>query len=401
MAVIRSRLNSVLVLIALGLLIGGIGGGPLSLFGVGYGPVMSLGVSDDGHFAISSHRDNRLVLWDLKTREKEVLSDNANIYSAYFVPGHRAFLWQDLEDTVHVQTVDGEILKRFKHFPTYGHAMDHSLEHYLSANETWNLFHGHGETLVPLLRDSDSPSLMGSHKLLNLGLSNAGFFVTAGKGQRAVDTRPISQHYPTVRPKEDLRFSSNYAGVVLWSYRTLKPVAKFQGNSSKTHATISPDGQWVISGDENGNGFSWNTDAPERRHRLASYHFGIYDDELPDGYEDSQYFNDDELIEAPSGATDTTIAQAFIHNSDYFLRFGNRSHYAALFRAGDPWPRKYFHLGDSPELVTQGSQYARNTAIATAPAAGILVMGHRSGGGISVYRFDPEALTLERIWVVE
>jgi hypothetical protein len=28
-------------------------------------------------------------------------------------------------------------------------------------------------------------------------------------------------------------------------------------------------------------------------------------------------------------------------------------------------------------------------------------MGHRSGGGISVYRFNAEALTLERIWVAE
>lgn len=126
---------------------------------------------------------------------------------------------------------------------TYGPAMDASLTHYLSANETWNLFHGYGRSLKPLLRDSGSPSLMGSGKLLNLGLLNNDFFITAGKGYGVVDNRPITDKTPTVRPVSDLRFSSNFPGVVLWSYETLSPVAKFAGNSVKTHATISPNGQ--------------------------------------------------------------------------------------------------------------------------------------------------------------
>ena len=62
---------------------------------------------------------------------------------------------------------------------------------------------------------------------------------------------------------------------------------------------------------------------------------------------------------------------------------------------------KYFDLGESPELVTHGSNYSRNTAIATSPEAGVLVMGHRTGGGISVYQFDADKLTLDRVWVVE
>ncbi|MCL1476550.1 MAG: hypothetical protein MH219_02765 [Marinobacter sp.] len=52
-------------------------------------------------------------------------------------------------------------------------------------------------------------------------------------------------------------------------------------------------------------------------------------------------------------------------------------------------------------MVTYGSQYDRNTAIATSPESGTLVMGHQSTGGISVYQFDPEELTLERAWVVK
>jgi len=371
------------------------------LFGVTYGPIMSLGVSDDGRYIISSHRSNHLVLWDIEEGRYKALSDDANIYSAYFVPGQYAVLWQNLNNTVTIQTTDGKVLKQFQNFATYGHAVDASLNHYFSANETWNLFHGYGDSLKPILRDSDSPSLMGSGKLLNLGLSNNEFYITAGKGYDVVDRRPISDNTPTVRPTDDLRFSSNFSGVVLWSYESLRPVAKFDGNSSKTHATISPDGQWVVSADEAGIGLFWNTNQPKTRHRQASYYGGIYLDDSPFEAGDSRNWDDSELIDAPGGLNNFTIAIAFIHNSEYYLRFGNNSHFAALFKTGCPWPVKYFDLGESPKLVTYGSQYDRNTAIATSPESGILAMGHQSAGGISVYQFDPDELTLERIWVVK
>jgi len=63
------------------------------------------------------------------------LSGKANLYSAYFVPGQNAFLWQDTDNTVTAQTVDGDVLKQFQHFPTYGHVISKDLETYLSADE--------------------------------------------------------------------------------------------------------------------------------------------------------------------------------------------------------------------------------------------------------------------------
>ena len=372
----------------------------VGFFGITYGPVMAVGVSDDGRYVISSHRSNHLVLWDLQNEHHQTLSNDANIYSAYFIPGHDLFLWQDLSNTVYLQNLEGGIEREFKHFPTYGHAMNASLTNYLSANENWNLFYGYGDSLKPLLRDSRSPSLMGSGKLLNLSLSSDQFFITAGKGLSEVDERPISDETPVVRPVNDLRFSSNFAGVVLWNYDTLSPVTKFSGNSVKTHAVISPDGQWVVSADENGKSFTWNTSHPERRMRNAGYS-GLFIEGLPDDLPSSEYYDKSGLIDLPKGPHTFTIAVAFIHNSEYYLRFGNNSHFAALFKTGSPWPVKYFDLGESPKLVTYGSQYDRNTAIATSPEAGILAMGHQSTGGISVYQFDPDELTLERIWVVK
>jgi len=356
---------------------------------------MAVGVSDDGRYVISSHRSNHLVLWDLQNEHHQTLSNDANIYSAYFIPGHDLFLWQDLSNTVYLQNLEGGIEREFKHFPTYGHAMNASLTNYLSANENWNLFYGYGDSLKPLLRDSRSPSLMGSGKLLNLSLSSDQFFITAGKGLSEVDERPISDETPVVRPVNDLRFSSNFAGVVLWNYDTLSPVTKFSGNSVKTHAVISPDGQWVVSADENGKSFTWNTSHPERRMRNAGYsglfieglpddlpsseyydksglidlpvispdgqwvvsadengksftwntshpdhrmrnagYSGLFIEGLPDDLPASEYYDKSGLIDLPKGPHAFTIAIAFIHNSEYYLRFGNNSHFAALFKTG-------------------------------------------------------------------
>lgn len=368
---------------------------------VSYGPVMAIGVSANGEWALTTHRSNELILWNLPEQDHLQVSEVANIYSAFFVDGQPNYLWQDLDNNVYLQSVNGDILEQFEHFPTYGHAYDHQNGHYWSVDENWNLFLGHGENLKPVLRDSDSPSFLGTGKLLNISLSDSGFLLTAGRGLSSSDERPIDESTPPVRDSDELRFSSNFGGVVLWNTETLQPTAKLSGNSSKTHATISPDGQWVVSGDENGIGLYWNTNQPDKRHRLARYHSGIFIDDTPYESGDPRNRDKSQLIEAPSGVRDHTIAQAFIHNSQYYLRFGNNSHIAALFETGSPWPVKYFDLRESPELVTYGSQYSRNTAIATSPEAGVLVMGHRSGGGISVYRFDAEALTLERVWVVE
>lgn len=364
-------------------------------FPVWSGPVMSASVSESGRYAVTANRENMLILWDLEKQEWRKISGNANIYSATFVPGKDVFLWQDLENEVRVQSVDGEQLQAFDHFPTYGHRMTEDLETYISVDQEWNVFRGFGEELEPILQDGVSPSFLGTGKLLNLALSDErSLFVTAGFDD---DSSEI-EDYP---PVDNERRFSQYSGVTLWSLETGKPLAKLRGNSAKAHATISPDGQWVVSGDENGIGLYWNTERLNERHRLARYHSGIFIDDTPHEMGDPRNRDTSGLIDAPPGTNNTTIAQAFIHQSEYYLRFGNNSHIAALFKAGSQWPVKYFDLGDSPELVTHGSQYSRNTAIATSPAAGILVTGHRTGGGISVYQFDADKLTLERVWVVE
>ncbi|MBI41898.1 MAG: hypothetical protein CMI11_00005, partial [Oceanospirillales bacterium] len=209
---------------------------------------MSAAVSTSGRYIITAHQDHSLILWDLKKKTWDTLSTRANIYSAAVVPDRDAILWQDLDNRVVVQTVAGDELLRFDHFPTYGHVISSDLNTYLSADQQWNVFKGFGDRQKPILKDGVSPSFAGSGKLLNLAMAkDRPYFITAGFGD---DHDPIEDYAPVA----DGRRFSRYGGVTLWNTETGEPVAKLRGNSSKTHAAISPDGQWVVSGDENGIG---------------------------------------------------------------------------------------------------------------------------------------------------
>ncbi|MDQ7727372.1 WD40 repeat domain-containing protein [Halomonas sp. SpR8] len=375
-------------------------------------PVTSLSVSSDGRYVISAHEDGALVLWDIDAQQREKLADDSNLYSAYFIPEGDAFLWQDQNDVVYVQRVDGEVVEEFEHFPTYGHVMSADRQHYLSSNQTWNIYHGYGDALRPVLLDSQSPSFTGTGQVLNLSMGG-GFFVSGGSGSPGGEL----EDSPPVREEDEFRFSSSYGGVTLWDIDTLEPVAKLLGNSSKTYATISPDGQWVVSGDENTIGLFWNTELPEERHRMASYDHGLYRDNLPEGLEEDEYWDESQLISVPEStkqdkwgnirslATPKTIAIAFVNDSEEFLRIGQAQYegkemsraYAALFEGGNPWPQAYLDLGTDP--FPSINNYSRNLSIDSAPDANMLVTGHAFDGGITVYRYDPEERTLAKEWV--
>jgi hypothetical protein len=375
-------------------------------------PVTSLSVSSEGRYVVSIHEDARLVLWDLKKRKREIISESANLYSAYFIEESDAFLWQDHDNVVRVQRIDGEVIEAFEHFPIYGHVMTHDMQEYLSVNKTWNIYHGHSDALRPVLRDSRSPSFTGTGQVLNLSIGGR-YFVSGGSGSPGGEI----ENSPPVREEEEYRFSSSYGGVTLWSLDTLTPVAKLPGNSSKTYATISPDGQWVVSGDENTIGLFWNTVSPEQRHRMADYDHGIYLDDTPYEEGDSRNWDESELIPVPEStkpdkwgnirslATPTTVAIAFINGSKEFLRIGHAHYesggmsrtYAALFEAGNPWPQAYLDLGIDP--FPSVNNYSRNLSIDSAPEANLLVTGQAFEGGINVYRYDPEERTLTKEWV--
>jgi len=359
---------------------------------------MVVSVSADGRYAVSSHQDNRLILWDIENRTKEVIAENANIYSAYFVKGRELFVWQDLDDVVYFQNFNREIINYFKNFSTYGHVLSADLKRYIASDANWNIFSGYGENLHPIKQDGTSPSFYGTGKLLNLTLSaDAEFLLSSGSGLDTRDNKSIQKASP-IDPEQ---IFSNYAGVVVWDLPSGRPLFKLAGNSVKTNATFSPDGQYVVSGCENSRVYVWNAKTGDLNCEVASLYHGILKKNGSDDYE-KWTFDNTGLIPPPedlnASVGGATLAIKFI-DQHHYLRFLTYSPYAVLFHIDNPLPLKYLYLGRNPLPAVR--DYVRNAAIDTAPDAGILVMGQQYGDGILVYRYDSERQELERVWVAE
>ncbi len=361
----------------------------------------SLSISHDGSYVVSAHADRRIVLWNLRSKTKKIISTNGNIYSAYFVKGRNLFLWQDLDDIVHLTRPDGTDKDSWKHFPTYGHIISSDLQHYFSSDKHWNVYHGHGKTMRPVKKDGDNPSFSGSGKLLNMELSSNGKWLLTSGAEYDWDNRDSRPKYPSVVANQR---SSEYAGTVIWSVSLLRPLAVLYGHAVKTYATFSPDGKYVVSGDEGGRGIVWNTEKKKRIFELGSLFWGKYIGQgknlegLVGKDLEKTAWDKSGLIQWPEDYSgESILAIKFIDLDNHYLRITANQHYAILYAIDNPLPLKYLDLGTDPYPATR--EYARNTAIDSAPAAGILVTGQANGPGINVYRYDKAARTLKRIWV--
>ena len=354
--------------------------------------VMAVAVSSDGRYALSSHRNRELILWDLHRRTHKTISTHANIYSAAFVPGRHAFLWQDLDDLVRVQTNDGELLKSFQLVPVYSHAISGDLQTYLASDEAWRLWSRIGTKPPRLLKQGDSGSLLGLGKALSVQLgSDPHLALTAGFGAYFHARLEATSN-------EEARGFERFDGVALWDLHAGWPVYNFPGNSAKTHATLSPDGKFVVSVDENAKAFVWDTMTGGLAYRVSGLGAGVYvgGHELgsPQNWDASgMHLNPEDLPDDLAGT-----AQLGVHfvGARHFVILHTYHPYAVLYELGDPFALAILPLGEDP--FPSVASYARNAAIDSAPEAGILVTGQRQGGGINVYRFDPGSQSLERIW---
>jgi len=355
---------------------------------IGY--VVSLSIASDGKHVISAQSDQHIILWDIQSQKNKSISEKGNIFSAYFIKHSDRFLWQDIDNTIFVQDTDGRIIHSFPLFPTYGHVMTTDLENYFSSDSGWGLYSGYGAS-KKILKAADDGSFTGHGKLLNL--------VVNEKTHALLSTGYVYDWEHSGSSEKQRRYAEklSYEGIVLWDINTNKLLTRLPGNAAKTYATISPDGRFVVSGDENGICFVWDIKENKIAHYLASLHHGrIINPKDP--YE--KWKRDKTgLIPPPKDFTGgSTISINFINN-DYYLRIFYDEHYVALYQIDNDMPVKYLDLGDTPYPSVK--EYYRNVSIDTAPDTGILVTGQYRGSGINVYQFDPENLTLDKIWVTQ
>ncbi|WGE61723.1 hypothetical protein NYR74_02985 [Actinobacillus equuli subsp. haemolyticus] len=205
-----------------------------------------------------------------------------------------------------------------------------------------------------------------------------------------------------INPSESKKDS--YIGVTLWDRHTLKPVARLYGNAGKSTGVISPDGNWVVTGGENLRDFMWETHHLTNRQRLASYDRGIYQEET-ESFDKSKLLSLPDKFKNKQMGLNNTIAIAFLSEKDFVLLDkssdidGIGNELARLYTVGDPWIKAYVEIGNNPSISTNG--YGKHLSVSSAPKAHILVTGQATGGGINVYKYHPDKMELEKIWVAD
>ncbi|OOF55064.1 hypothetical protein BKK56_07945 [Rodentibacter genomosp. 2] len=357
------------------------------------GRVETLDISSDGKYVISAHSGNetKLVLWNIEKREKKVLAKRVNTNTAYFIPNSHDFMWQGSKDKiVHIQNVDGKELASFKHFEIARHIMSEDRTLYISADQTGEIYKGYGDNMVPIYTDTPT------WRHYNFSLSDK-YFLTASSGRGEREDGSVVKMNPVADPIQPSVYKrSSYNGVVLWDRNTLKPAAELFGFGGRSDALFSPDGKWIVGGGENLRHYMWETAHLTNRLRLADPDRGIRN---PRGNDDSQ------LLRVPgvNMGLNNPVTYAFVTETE-FIEFrmsakkdGLGEKYSPLYTVGDPWIKAFVEIGNNPVISTDF--YELSNSVASAPKAHILVTGQAAHGGINVYRYHPDKMELEKIWV--
>ena len=368
-------------------------------------PALSVSVSTDGRYAISGHAARKtnsvsprgqMVLWDIEKKQKTILSDNANSFSALFIPDSHEFMWQDQNDIVHMQNVEGQEIKSFKHPHVQNHRITADKSFYLSVDFWGRIYKGYGDEIQPVYTDGGPTINPYSLSIVD------NYFLSVTDTCHGLDD-PVVETNLTANPvNPSSSKKSSYDGVTLWDKNTLKPIAKLIGNCGSTNGLISPDGKWVITGGENTTYYMWEIDNLNNRQPLSiPNNWGIYDEEK---------YKNDKSIPLPEKLKDEpvsvgTVAYAFLSETDYVglgrsgRKNGEGFQFAALYKAGEPWIKAYVEIGNNPSIST--NYFQRNLSVSSSPTAHILVTGQATGGGINVYKYHPDKMELEKIWVAE
>ena len=353
--------------------------------------VRNLSISSDGRYVVSAHYGKKLVLWDLEKRTKEVIAERVNTNSPYFIPNSHDFMWQDKNNIVHIQNVEGKKITHFKHYKVERHLMSEDRKLYISADQTGEIYKGYGDEMKPIYTDTPI------RQHYNFALSDKYFLSSSSGGPYEPDSAV------EFNPKEDLvqpsiYKKSSYNGLVLWDRKTLKPIARLGGLGGRSDALFSPDGKWIIAGGENKRDYMWSIDDLNHRQPLASIN-GFYD-------ENSKVRENSGNRPIPEGislATPHTVAYAFVTDTEFIqltqtgMIDGTGNDYVNLYTVGDPWIKAYVEIGFEPAISTNA--FEKSNSVDSSPKAHIVVTGQAAHGGINVYRYHPDKMTLEKIWV--
>ncbi|WP_049371323.1 hypothetical protein, partial [Haemophilus parainfluenzae] len=316
-----------------------------------------------------------------------------------FIPDSHEFMWQDDKDIIYMQNTDRQVIKSFQHpFTLQNHRITANKSFYLSADMYNHLYLGQEDALKPVYTDGAATS-----KPVDLSIVGDYFLSVTPTCYGPND--PVAETNLTANPiNPSVYKKSSYDGVTLWDKNTLKPVAKLNGNCGSTSGLISPDGKWVITGGENVGIYMWEINNVNHRLNPIKIHNGNSHDgvnyyDAIDSSPIAEKFKD-KIIYLGQNA----VAIAFINEKD-FIAIGktyiNEDNYNVipLYVVGDNLIKDFLEIDNNPTIST--NYYQRNLSVSSSPKAHILVTGQATGGGINVYKYHPEKMELEKIWVAD
>ena len=367
--------------------------------------ITSLSISSSGQYIVTVDSGKQLVLWSLKNYSYKIISQGVNRYSAAFLQGSEQFIWQDCHRYLHRMDVSG---KQFHPIhlakESYGHIGTNNLQDYIYVTDLWELIKLKDNKEEKIKYGSLGIEFFG--KLLDLSMDvNGHYLLTSGDTFYKGNDLPLSKGltFKQVYPQIPNRLNHSLLnGVVLWDLNTGKPLRKFIGNQVKTHAVISPDGRYIVAGDENSLAFVWEAKTGKRLFELDSLYLG----KRLALCADKTYCHWDSfgLIRPPQNfceeiadydclKKENVNAIRFISQTQYF-RFTEGVPYAVLYDVLSPKPQKYFRLAGKPFVYG----YVASATIATIPGKGLLAMAKSRDNGLDVYKFNEKKRTLDRIW---
>jgi WD40 repeat protein len=344
-------------------------------------------VSSDGHYAITTDESERAVLWNLQKHTSQLLDKKVHVFSAYFIPQTQDYLWQDQNKIIHIRNIENKNQEDFKiPYFVFGQAMTKDRKYYMLSSIGGGLF----------LRDKGRWEQIAS--------------ANPNKGEREEDLTEGSELLMEKPYNLSISPDQNYilgidSAASLFLYN-LKGWTNFPYHlrlydrtnpQGKAFATLSPDGKYVVGGDESSRSAVWNTQTGEKIFKNYDIVFGKdYEPRQDSDLRGLTVKRPDDFVSA-SGLIrrDATLSIKFIDKTHY-LRFSTYIPYAILYEVTNPAPLKYFPLGRSPWPAV--NYYARNQAIDTSWQSHTLVMGKETEEGILVYQYDPEKQTLTKVW---
>ena len=136
------------------------------------------------------------------------------------------YIYQDLNDVVHMRTISGKELHAFKPgFPSYGEVMTPDLTTYIGSTIDWKIFMIKGANRYVLDKDFDRMSAISAGKIVDFTLRGNNSLLISG-------------------------CTTSY-GPTLWNLKTRKKIFVYKGNVYHTYADLSPNKKYIISGDVN------------------------------------------------------------------------------------------------------------------------------------------------------